>query len=661
MFDLPADPLGAAWLAQNFGVLPLGRLPVLSQTGGRRATQIDDGFYLETYPEAMRPAAQSAAHLQFHLRHEVPHLEFLSRLFSQSGPDFIQAWVAAEPTGQYARRAAFLYEWLTGQVLEVPERLGGNYVNAIDDSKLVAASTDKVVKVQRWRINNNLPGTPYFCPIVVKKDAVMQAANLDIPNLYAELTTEFGEDLLQRAAVWLTLRESKASFAIEGETEQVTRIQRFADVMARRTGQGELPLSDTVLAELQQDILGERTTITGFGARQSPVFVGEIVRFQELVHYVAPPAEDVKNMLEGLQVFLDKTQGQSALMRSAVAAFGFVYIHPLADGNGRVHRFLVNDILRRDGVIPDPVILPISAVISDDAGERRAYDNVLDKVSKPLMQAVRELVQFAPVQTAYADGVVSNFDFQGVAQARPLWRYPDFGAHVVFLAHIIGRTLTEQMRDESHHLRSHTQARAALKEIVEMPDQQADRLLRSIEQNRGMLSNVLAKEMPVLCRAGVWEAIVAAVAKVFQTQRFDVNTLKPVIQEESTGCGIAAVANILGKTYGQMKAIANAMGIDAADTSLWSDTQYVRRMLASAGVATSADEVPFTTWAALPDLALLSIKHHRESDTGFWHWVVFKRVDGQSVVLDSASYLPSNLRTDFEAMQPKWFIEVSHT
>ena len=68
--------------------------------------------------------------------------------------------------------------------------------------------------------------------------------------------------------------------------------------------------------------------------------------------------------------------------------------------------------------------------------------------------------------------------------------------------------------------------------------------------------------------------------------------LKPVIQEESTGCGIAAVANILGKTYGQMKAVANAMGIDAADTSLWSDTQYVQRMLLNAGVETSRDEVP---------------------------------------------------------------------
>ncbi len=132
-------------------------------------------------------------------------------------------------------------------------------------------------------------------------------------------------------------------------------------------------------------------------------------------------------MLQGLQVFLERTQGQSAVMRSAVAAFGFVYIHPLADGNGRVHRFLVNDILRRDGVIPEPVILPISAVISDDALERRAYDRVLDRVSKPLMQAVREQVRFNAVQTSYPDGVVSNLEFEGAAQSRPLWSYPTLG------------------------------------------------------------------------------------------------------------------------------------------------------------------------------------------------------------------------------------------
>lgn len=516
MIDLPADPVGAAWLARTYDVAPMGRMPVLSQVGGRRATEINEGFRLETYLEAMRPAAEPAAHLQFHLRHEVPHLEFLARLFQRTGPNFVQTWIGAEPTGQYARRAAFLYEWLTGQPLAVPPRLGGNYVDAMDPTKLVTASPDRAVKIPRWRVNDNLPGTRHFCPMVVKTEAVRQASDLSVSDLFARLADEFGEDLLIRAAIWMTLRESRASFAIEGEADRVGRVERFADVMARRTGQGDSPLSDTSLAELQRDILGERTTLTHFGVRQSPVFVGETVGYQEVVHYVAPPVEDVAAMLEGLRHFLDKTQGQSPVMRSAVAAFGFVYIHPLADGNGRVHRFLINDVLRRDGVVPDPVILPVSAVITDDAGERRGYGRVLDQVSRPLMQAVREQVVFEPVQTTWRDGVVSNFTFQGTEQARPLWRYPDLAPHVVFLSNIVSRTLTEHMREQSRYLRSHHRARMALKEIVEMPDHQADRVLRSIEQNRGELSNVLAKEIPVLRHPGVWDEVVNAVSRVFQ-------------------------------------------------------------------------------------------------------------------------------------------------
>ncbi|WP_006748068.1 hypothetical protein [Thioalkalivibrio paradoxus] len=136
--------------------------------------------------------------------------------------------------------------------------------------------------------------------------------------------------------------------------------------------------------------------------------------------------------------------------------------------------------------------------------------------------------------------------------------------------------------------------------------------------------------------------------------------LKSVVQEETTGCGIAAAANILGKTYSEMKAVANAMGIHASDKVLWSETEYVRRMLLSAGVDTADEETPFESWDALPDLALLSIKHHQEEGKYFWHWVVFKRVYGQPFVLDSAGYLPSNIRQDFDAMQPKWFIEVKY-
>ena len=513
---LASDPIGAAWLAREFNALPMGRLHVFSQVGGRRSTQVRDGLRVETYPEIMRPEADVASHLQFHLRHEVVHLEFLVRLFTKTGPAPVQDWIMAEPTGQYARRAAFLYEWLTGSSLLTPERLGGNYVDAIDGEVVLAASPDKIVKVSRWRINDNLPGTRFFCPTVAKTQALNTAATLDVRSLFEELTDEFGAELLQRAATWMTLRESKASFLIEGEVDRVSRIQRFADVLARRTGLGELPLTDSALAELQREILGPVTTLKRLGIRQSPVFVGDTVRYQEVVHYVAPPDSDLEDMLGGLRVFLDRTQGQSSVLRSAVAAFAFVYIHPMADGNGRVHRFLINDILRRDGVIPAPVILPVSAVITADAGERHSYDQVLDQVSLPLMQSIRDQATFASVHTTYADGVVSNFVFSGQDQARPIWRYPDLGPHIVYLSRVIARTLSEQMREESKYLRDHHRAREALKEIVEMPDHQADRLLRSMEANEGRLSNALVKEMPVLAQPGIWKAITNAVSLAFK-------------------------------------------------------------------------------------------------------------------------------------------------
>ncbi|OED17227.1 Fic family protein [Burkholderia sp. A2] len=516
MPELPDDPIGGAWLIANCDVAPMARPPVLSRIGSRRATEIVDGYRLETYPELMRPSDDFAAHLQFHLRHEIPQLELLTRLFKKSGPSAIQAWIDAEPTGQYARRAAFLYEWLIDDHLSVPERLGGNYVDVLDDTKIVTSSRNHVLRNARWRVNDNLPGTRYFCPTLVKTAAFMEAAALDVPRLFADLAKEFGEDLLMRAATWMTLRESKASFAIEGEADHTTRIQRFADVMARRTAQGEQPLTDAAAAELQREILGERTTLTHFGFRQSPVFVGETIRFSEVVRYVAPGQDDVPAMLDGLRAFLERTTGQSPVLRSTVAAFGFVYVHPLADGNGRVHRFLINDVLRRDGAIPAPVILPVSAVIMDDAGERRGYDSVLDQASVLLMEQVRDNISFTAAQTSYPDGVVSNFAFDGAERARPLWRYPDLSPHVQYLANIIRRTLTEHMREESRYLRSHTLARQALKEIVEMPDHQADRVLRSLEQNNGQLSNVLAKEMPVLQRPGIWPAIVDAVSAAFR-------------------------------------------------------------------------------------------------------------------------------------------------
>ncbi|BBB26150.1 hypothetical protein [Amphritea japonica] len=132
-----------------------------------------------------------------------------------------------------------------------------------------------------------------------------------------------------------------------------------------------------------------------------------------------------------------------------------------------------------------------------------------------------------------------------------------------------------------------------------------------------------------------------------------------VIQEEATGCGIASAANILGLSYAEAKATANSMGIYASDEALFSDTAYMRRLLDAYGVKTSADETLFAGWNALPNTALLSIKHHYENGKPFWHWVVFKRTSAGEVLLDSAAYLDNNEITDFSAIKPTWYISVS--
>jgi ABC-type bacteriocin/lantibiotic exporter with double-glycine peptidase domain len=135
--------------------------------------------------------------------------------------------------------------------------------------------------------------------------------------------------------------------------------------------------------------------------------------------------------------------------------------------------------------------------------------------------------------------------------------------------------------------------------------------------------------------------------------------MKPVIQEERTGCGIASVATVAGVSYRQAKQVANRLGIFAADPRLWSETEYVRRLLREFGVRAARAEVRFAAWRSLPDLALLAIKWHRVRGRSFWHWVVFWRGPTGPVVLDPKRSLRTHRRTDFGRMSPRWYITIT--
>ena len=95
--------------------------------------------------------------------------------------------------------------------------------------------------------------------------------------------------------------------------------------------------------------------------------------------------------------------------------------------------------------------------------------------------------------------------------------------------------------------------------------------------------------------------------------------MKPVIQQELTGCGIASAAAIAGVSYSKARQLANCLGIYADDSTLWSETQHVRKLLRHLGVNTRKLEKPFKSWCSLPDCALLSIKWHKDKGKPYWH------------------------------------------
>ncbi len=137
--------------------------------------------------------------------------------------------------------------------------------------------------------------------------------------------------------------------------------------------------------------------------------------------------------------------------------------------------------------------------------------------------------------------------------------------------------------------------------------------------------------------------------------------MKTIIQQEISGCGFACVAMLADTSYEEVKKKANSLGIFSEDENLWSDTGYVRRLLEEYKIKASSIEVPFSTWEALPSLALLSIKYHIEKGRPFWHWTVFQRSGTEEIVYDPAAYLAENQRTDFGNITPKWSIEITKT
>ena len=463
------QPVGTTWLLEHYA---LGAILTShrSRIGSRRQTLIKpDGAIEDTFPRNYWPGEHPLDHIEFTFKYEDLSLDLLEQVFRKIPAAELDRYLAASPTSKYRRRIGFLYEYLTPKKLNTT--VAGNYVPVLDPKKYF---TGKPRRDARWRVIDNLPGSSGACPLIRRTPGIDEKLKHDWSRDIRRLTRETNPRLWSRAVNYLYLKETKASFAIEREEVTPARGERFVAVLARSgTVSPETLLDEVRLTALQNMIVDPRYAARQF--RKDQNYVGQTLPgFQEKVHYVCPPPLLVHTLMAGLRSFRQRSEDLPAPLRAAVASFGFVYVHPFSDGNGRLHRLLLHESLAIDGYTDSGVVLPFSAAMLRDSA---AYDRVLETVSNAVNARVR-----------YHWGKDGALVVENAREAEGVWRYPDLTPHVEYVLELIATTVTRDLPDELQTLVRIDQAAAAIKDIVDLPDPKLSLLLTLLLQNRGRFS-----------------------------------------------------------------------------------------------------------------------------------------------------------------------------
>src|SRR5439155_15733469 len=125
------------------------------------------------------------------------------------------------------------------------------------------------------------------------------------------------------------------------------------------------------------------------GLREEGGFIGEHDRDTRapIPDHISARPDDLRSLINGMTAF-DRATALSldAVIAAAVLAFGFVYVHPFVDGNGRIHRYLMHHVLARRDFNPAGLHFPVSAAILDRITE---YRSVLESYSSRLLPCVQ--------------------------------------------------------------------------------------------------------------------------------------------------------------------------------------------------------------------------------------------------------------------------------
>lgn len=463
----PAIPVGYAALLEAYALnIPLSR--VLSAVGDRHRT-IRSGRWQIVTPRH-QPEATLEGHLSFALKYEGLDLAVLKRLFLTTGPKPIEDLVRQKPIGRYSRRLWFLYEWLLAERLDLPDAADGGYVAALDETQQFGAGS---TRSRRHRVIDNLPGTPEFCPLVQKTTRMEEFVAMDLRTRARSVAAEVPRDLLARAAAFLLLADSKSSYAIEGERPPQSRIERWGRAIGEA---GDHPLSLDELLRLQRIVIGDDRFVKT-GLRDEGGFIGEHDRDtrQPLPVHISARAEDLRSLIAGMIAFDSGAAAHlNPVIAASVLAFGFVYVHPFLDGNGRIHRYLIHHVLAANGFNPAGVVFPVSSAILERIED---YRQALEDYSRRLMPVVN--------WEAAPDGNVTVRD-----DTADFYRFFDATAQTEFLFECVRKTVEEDLPREADFLARYDRFRSFLGEgIADMPERTVDLLFRFLRQSGGRLSN----------------------------------------------------------------------------------------------------------------------------------------------------------------------------